>query len=640
PAPSSPVPWPRWPGAGLPSERRFAVPRATSALPTPPPRGTFSCTWGAPSAEARGAPSLGASGCALRGPVCPLCPPGGAHPPATVPLVARPQIGERGLNLSGGQKQRISLARAIYSDREVYLLDDPLSAVDTRVGKHIFEECIQKALRGKTVVLVTHQLQYLQFCDQVLLLEDGKICEQGVHSELMQKKGRYAHLIQTMHGEATQNTLQVAREPQVGGPAQHPLQEEPLGDSAGLQNQLTQKEKMEEGSLTWRVYHQYIRAAGGYAVAIAVFLIMLLFNALSAFNFWWLSYWLGQGSGTNSSFESNRTASDPGDILDNPALPFYEMVLGLSALVLACVGVCSAVAFTRATRKASTALHNDLFSKVGAGPAQAGPGWTAPFMLLALVVLINMVIVSVLSPYVLLIGIVLFATCLLYFVKFKRAMNVFKRLDSYSRSPLFSHILTALRGLSSIHVYGTAEDFVRQFNRLNDLQNNYQLMFLFSTRWVSLRMELMANLVTLAVALFVALGMSSASHSFQALTISLILQLSSNFQATTRVGSETEAYFTAVERMLQYMKLCVPEAPPHVGGVTCPAGWPLRGEICFQDYQMRYRDNTPIVLKGISLTIRGQEVVGIVGRTGSGERRVRAPPPPPGPRGGHLFSAG
>ncbi|XP_059524086.1 ATP-binding cassette sub-family C member 11 isoform X1 [Myotis daubentonii] len=552
------------------------------------------------------------------------------------------EIGERGLNLSGGQKQRISLARAVYSDREVYLLDDPLSAVDARVGQHIFEECIRKTLRGKTVVLVTHQLQYLQFCDQVILLEDGKICEQGVHSELMQKKGRYAHLIQMMHGEATQNTLQAAREPQVGGPAQHPLQEEPLGDSEGLQNQLTQKEKMEEGSLTWRVYHHYIRATGGYAVAIMVFLLMLLFNAFSAFYFWWLSYWLGQGSGTNSSCESNRTASDPGDILDNPALPFYEAVLGLSALGLACVGVCSAAAFTRATRTASTALHDDLFSKVSLCPMsffdttptgrllncfagdldqldQLLPIVAEQFLLLVLVVLINMVIVSVLSPYVLLIGIVLFATCLLYFVKFKRALNVFKRLENYSRSPLFSHILTALRGLSSIHVYGKTEDFVRQFNRLNDVHNNYQLMFLFSTRWVSLRMELMANLVTLAVALFVALGMSSASHSFQALTISLILQLASNFQATARVGSETEAYFTAVERMLQYMKLCVPEAPPHVGGVSCPAGWPQRGEVCFQDYQMRYRDNTPIVLKGISLTIRGQEMVGIVGRTGSGK---------------------
>lgn len=74
------------------------------------------------------------------------------------------QIGERGLNLSGGQRQRISLARAVYSNRQLYLLDDPLSAVDAHVGKHVFEECIKKTLRGKTVVLVTHQLQVTRTC--------------------------------------------------------------------------------------------------------------------------------------------------------------------------------------------------------------------------------------------------------------------------------------------------------------------------------------------------------------------------------------------------------------------------------------------------------------------------------------------
>lgn len=72
------------------------------------------------------------------------------------------QIGERGLNLSGGQKQRISLARAVYSNRDIFLLDDPLSAVDAHVGKHIFEECIKKELQGKSVILVTHQLQVKQ----------------------------------------------------------------------------------------------------------------------------------------------------------------------------------------------------------------------------------------------------------------------------------------------------------------------------------------------------------------------------------------------------------------------------------------------------------------------------------------------
>lgn len=74
------------------------------------------------------------------------------------------QIGERGLNLSGGQKQRISLARAVYSNKDIYLLDDPLSAVDAHVGKHIFEECIKKALKGKSILLVTHQLQVGKKC--------------------------------------------------------------------------------------------------------------------------------------------------------------------------------------------------------------------------------------------------------------------------------------------------------------------------------------------------------------------------------------------------------------------------------------------------------------------------------------------
>ena len=69
------------------------------------------------------------------------------------------QIGERGINLSGGQKQRISLARAVYSNKDIYLLDDPLSAVDIHIGRHIFSECIMKQLKGKTVLFVTHQLQ-------------------------------------------------------------------------------------------------------------------------------------------------------------------------------------------------------------------------------------------------------------------------------------------------------------------------------------------------------------------------------------------------------------------------------------------------------------------------------------------------
>ncbi|XP_053438093.1 ATP-binding cassette sub-family C member 11 isoform X2 [Nycticebus coucang] len=557
------------------------------------------------------------------------------------------EIGERGINLSGGQKQRISMARAVYSDRQLYLLDDPLSAVDVNVGKHIFEECIKKMLKEKTVVLVTHQLQYLELCDQIILLEDGKICENGTQSELMQKKGQYAQFFQKMFPEeATQDTLQdmakIAKKSQAEGQAQATSQEESLRENAVPEHQLTHKEEMEEGSLSWSVYHRYIQAAGGYVVSFLAFLLLVMFIALTIFDFWWLSYWLEQGSGTNSSQEGNRTTADPGDIMDNPQLSFYEMVYGLILVFVVCVGVCSSGAFTKVTRKASTALHNQLFGKVFRCPMSffdttptgrllncfAGdldeldqflPVASEQFLLLSLLIISILLLIIMLSPYVLLLTAVVMGLCLIYYKVFRRAINLFKRLDSYSRSPVFSHILTSLHGLSSIHVYEKTEAFFNRFKHLMDTQNNYQLLFLTSTRWVALRLEIMINLLTLAVALFLAFDVSSTSQSYRAMAIGLLLQLASNFQATARMGSETEAYFTAIERMLQYMKMCVSEAPLHVEGTSCPQGWPQHGEIMFQDYQMKYRDNTSIVLHGINLTIHGHEVVGIVGRTGSGK---------------------
>lgn len=107
------------------------------------------------------------------------------------------EIGEKGINLSGGQKQRVNLARAVYNDAEVYFFDDPLSAVDSHVGKHIFEKVIgpQGMLKNKTRVLVTHGITYLPHTDNIIVLKDGKISEIGTYQYLLDKKGSFSEFL-------------------------------------------------------------------------------------------------------------------------------------------------------------------------------------------------------------------------------------------------------------------------------------------------------------------------------------------------------------------------------------------------------------------------------------------------------------
>ncbi|KAG8147407.1 hypothetical protein E2320_022931, partial [Naja naja] len=109
------------------------------------------------------------------------------------------EIGEKGINLSGGQKQRVSLARAVYSNADIYLLDDPLSAVDAHVGRHIFDKVLgpEGLLQNKTRILVTHNLSFLAQVDDIVVLEAGTVTERGSYSTLLANSGSFAQLLNT-----------------------------------------------------------------------------------------------------------------------------------------------------------------------------------------------------------------------------------------------------------------------------------------------------------------------------------------------------------------------------------------------------------------------------------------------------------
>ncbi|XP_062381432.1 ATP-binding cassette sub-family C member 12-like [Sardina pilchardus] len=551
------------------------------------------------------------------------------------------EIGERGLNLSGGQKQRISLARAVYSDRDIYLLDDPLSAVDAHVGKHIFEECVKKALKGKSVILVTHQLQYLEFCDDVLLLENGDIKEAGTHTSLMKAQGRYAQLINNFQLEQTQEERKE--------PPADPQQIEVLELSADKQEnsgvnpelqQLVKQEVTQEGSVTWQTYHQYCKAAGGYILIFFIMLSFFLLVGMTAFSNMWLSHWIEQGSGnwTNSSVEG----ASAGDVSLNPDLHYYHKVYGLCVVAMVTFSLIKGFSFTKVTIHASSKLHDTMFHKILFSPMSffdttptgrmvnrfskdqdeldtALPLNMDSLLQCYLMISFTLVIIATAFPYMLCVLAALAPVFALIFYMSQQSIRKLKRLENVSRSPWISLTTSVIQGLSTIHAYDKREQYIEQFEHMVDTNSNHFLLFQCGMRWLYFRLSLMSSSVILMVALFVVLSPGTISPSMKGLALSYTIELTVLLFYMVTLSSEVEARFTSAERQLEYITGCVSEAPRLVKGVHIPEGWPQQGSITFKDYSMRYRDNTPIVLNSLHLTIKPKEKLGIVGRTGSGK---------------------
>lgn len=212
-------------------------------------------------------------------------------------------VGEKGYTLSGGQKARVTLARAVYRDADIYLLDDPLSAVDPHVANHIFDKCINGYLKGKTVILITHQLQFIRESDKIAVMNDGFNLVTGTYDEILKSGIDIVSFLEkrdddlhrkpsTLSGQRSREasmTVSITRShPEEEDLAREFLDSEEFTEVEGKNDR---EETMAYGSVGSKVYWQYFRSGASFFYLAAVIVVTSASQLVYNYNDYWLSLW-------------------------------------------------------------------------------------------------------------------------------------------------------------------------------------------------------------------------------------------------------------------------------------------------------------------------------------------------------------
>lgn len=535
------------------------------------------------------------------------------------------EIGERGINLSGGQKQRISLARAAYADADIYLLDDPLSALDSRVGAHVYRELLCGVLREKTRLLVSHRLEFIERADHVIVFERGRVVEEGVAHSLLAKRGVFAALWRVhneralrerdAHGESAPSTAMLRSEAEL---PQDISDETPRAEGVVQPvRQLVAAEERFSGVVDPAVYKRYLSL---FAPGIFFVLLATVFVAKEFFNIGsdgWLAWWSAHHEVHVSYF-----------IIGFAILGFAAcFTIFLRSLVISLRGLV-----------AGRLMHDSLLTAVLRAPMsffEENPvgrilnrfsrdleaiDLTIPRTLhevtgCAFSILTTVLLIILVGPWAL-VGLV--PVVYLYFMAqayYRPAAREGQRLDSITRSPIFAQFSESLVGVAVIRAFGAMNRFERQL--LHDLEINSRTFYTIvaANRWLGTRIETLGAGVVGSAA-FCAVALHQSAHlGFTGLSVTYALAITGAMNWAIRMFSQLESNMSSVERIGYYSDL-EPERWP---GVEAPPQWPSAGTIEFDRLELRYRPALPAVIKGLSATIQSGEKVGLVGRTGSGK---------------------
>jgi ABC-type multidrug transport system fused ATPase/permease subunit len=518
-------------------------------------------------------------------------------------------IGERGVNLSGGQKARVSLARALYIDADIYLLDDPLAAVDRTVAKKIYDQCIgpRGLISKKTRLLVTHQAKFVSDSHKTILLENGRIRSQSHFDDVSFESENIDRIDDAdKDGENISVAMLDIR-----------------GQSTTDTQSIIADEVSVSGTVSWSVWiHLFTAPPLGWFGLCLFIVLFILGEALYDGANCWLSVWSAR-----SYAEQQRIRT------------FAEIYLILTMATLA-VLVGSACYFFYLILNGSNNLHNEMLNALlntsmrffesnpsgrilnRATKDQQVIDEVLPMTLFAALQFLMLTfgaltVIAVINPWILFLLPPLIP--ILWFLQrfYLRSSRQIKRLESVARSPIYSLFDSTLNGLTTIRAFKVKDDFVQSFLNKLDVNTRACIVMQSVTHWFGLRLDLMATVFGVFIAVLSVIRRNHVDSSAVALSLMYCMNMAATFQWGVRQAAEAQHFIISAERIDEYARLPREEDESDKKLlIETPTNWPNRGTIEFRNYSLRYRLGLAPVLKNINLYIQPGEKIGVIGRTG------------------------
>ncbi|NWR88374.1 MRP4 protein, partial [Furnarius figulus] len=572
-------------------------------------------------------------------------------------------IGDRGATLSGGQKARVNLARlvvffvsrnSVYQDADIYLLDDPLSAVDAEVGRHLFEKCICQALHQKISVLVTHQLQYLRAANQILILKDGKMVGKGTYAEFLRSGIDFASLLKkdeeveqssvpgTPNLKSSRNRTFSESSVWSQDSSVHSQKdgavEQPPGENAVA---AVAEESRHEGKIGFKVYRKYFSAGANYFVIF----ILLLFNILAQVAYvlqdWWLSYWANHQKKLNLTTNGNNGTNET-EHLD---LNFYLGIYAGLTVATILFGIIRSLLVFQVLVNSGQNLHNKMFQSILKAPVlffDRNPIGRILNRFSKDIGHLDDLLPLTFLDFVQVIQLLMSRTsalhsefrCLYALVNISYFFLIFFFVHLYIYTAAVftlkvrTFIIIAYRQFcSSKDRDCSVSSFIKQKMRIHLVTECHVSLgsLYFFVLHLCYRTFLVKEVVCLGQRSFSIQGELENLTAGGTIRYLLIFKYCPIYMLsiiTTEIKSAFRTVMISVERVMEYTEL-EKEAPWETNKHP-PPEWPNQGMIAFENVNFTYSLDGPLVLRHLSVLIKPREKVGIVGRTGAGKSSLIA----------------